>query len=67
MELRAGEPLILVVTSDHDDQLHAHGFEVETSLRAGQAATVTLTGGTPGVYAGETHRPALTLLTIAVR
>ena len=67
VDLPVGQTLTLVVTSDHDDELHAHGFEVEVELKAGVAATVTLTGKDPGVYEVETHHPALTLLTVAVR
>jgi hypothetical protein len=57
----------LVVTSDHDDELHAHGFEVEQEIKAGVPATIALTGKEPGVYEVELHHPALTLLTVAVR
>jgi hypothetical protein len=57
----------VVVTSDHADELHAHGFEVEQEIVAGVPATITLTGKDPGVYEVELHHPALTLLTVAVR
>lgn len=67
VDLPVGQTLTLVVTSDHDDELHAHGFEVQTELEAGVPATVTLTGKDPGVFEVETHHPALTLLTVAVR
>ncbi len=67
VELASGAVLELVVTSDHDDELHAHGFEVEAVLKAGEPTTVRLTGGEAGVYEIETHEPALTLLTVAVR
>ncbi len=67
VDLPVGQTLTLVVTSDHDDQLHAHGFEVEEDIRAGVPATIDLTGKDPGVYEVELHHPALTLLTVAVR
>ena len=67
VDLPVGSTLELSVTSDHDDELHAHGFDVEAQLKAGQATTVRLTGKEPGVYEVETHDPALTLLTVAVR
>lgn len=67
VELPVGSRLELVVTSDHDDELHAHGFEVETEIKAGVPATLRLTAKEPGSYAVETHEPALTLLTVAVR
>ncbi|MGO4598213.1 hypothetical protein [Terrabacter sp. 2RAF25] len=67
VELPVGSTLELVVTSDHDDELHAHGFDVETALKAGAPATLRLTAKEPGSYEVETHEPALTLLTVAVR
>ncbi|EWT00824.1 hypothetical protein N865_13395 [Intrasporangium oryzae NRRL B-24470] len=67
VELGIGQTLELVVTSDHDDELHVHGFEVEAPLKAGTPTTVRLTGTTAGLYEVETHDPALTLLTVAVR
>lgn len=67
VELPVGSTLELSVTSDHDDELHAHGFDVEAPVKAGTATTVRLTAREPGVYEVETHEPALTLLTVAVR
>jgi hypothetical protein len=67
VDLEVGETLTLVVTSDHDDEIHAHGFEVKGRLRAGQPSTITVTGTQPGLYEVETHEPPLRLLMIAVR
>ena len=67
VELPVGSTLELVVTSDHDDELHAHGFEAEAELKAGVPATLRLTPREPGSYEVETHEPALTLFTVAVR
>jgi plastocyanin len=67
VELPVGATLELVVTSDHDDELHAHGFDVEATLKAGVPTTLRLTATEPGVYEVETHEPALTLLSVAVR
>ena len=67
VSLGVGDRLTLVVTSDHDDTLHIHGFDVEKPLTAGRATSVTLTGKQPGVYEVETHHPELRLLKIAVK
>ena len=67
VDLPIGSTLELVVTSDHDDELHAHGFDVEAPLKAGVPTTLRLTGKDAGTYEVETHEPALTLLTVAVR
>jgi len=67
VDLAVGATLTLVVTSDHDDQLHAHGFDVGAKLTAAKPTTIVLTGTDPGVFEVETHHPALTLVTVAVR
>ena len=67
VSLGVGDRLTLLVTSDHDDTLHIHGFDVEEPLTAGAATSVTLTGAQPGVYEVETHHPELRLLKIAGR
>ena len=67
VDLPVGDTLELVVTSDHDDELHAHGFDQEAVLKAGVPTTLRLTATEPGLYEVETHEPALTLLTVAVR
>jgi hypothetical protein len=67
VNLGVGESLTLVVTSDHDDEIHAHGFEVEGRLQAGKPSRITVTGSQPGLYEVETHKPPLRLLMIAVR
>ena len=67
VDLPVGTTLELVVTSDHDDEVHAHGFDEEAALKAGVPTTLRLTAKEPGVYEVETHEPALTLLSVAVR
>lgn len=67
VDLKKGETLTLVVTSDRDDEIHAHGFEVEGTLKAGVPSTITITGTQAGLYEVETHEPPLRLLMIAVR
>jgi hypothetical protein len=67
VDLEKGETLTLVVTSDHDDEIHAHGFDVERKLKAGVPTTITLTGTQPGLFEVETHEPPLRLLMVAVR
>lgn len=67
VDLAVGESLTIRVTSDHEDTLHIHGFEVEKALAPGKATPVTVTGTQPGVYEVETHHPELRLLKIAVQ
>jgi hypothetical protein len=67
VDLAQGERLRLVVTIDHDDEIHAHGFEIEREATAGQPVTLDLTGAEPGLYEVETHHPSLRLLQVLVR
>ena len=65
--LKTGETLRLTVTSDHDDELHPHGFDKEAQLTAGKPTTLDLSTNQPGTYEVETHHPELRLFKIVVR
>lgn len=67
VSITAGQPLTITVTSDRDNTLHAHGFEVEKAVRAGQRLEFTVRGSQSGSYEVELHEPALRLLQVAVR
>ena len=68
VEIGIGQALELTVTTDRDDELHAHGFDgADTALKPGVPRTVRLVGTESGVFEVETHEPALTILTVAVR
>ena len=67
VDLAAGETLRLVITSDSDSEVHAHGFEVSEAVPADTPTTIELTGDAPGVYEVELHHPDLLLLQVAVR
>lgn len=67
VNIAVGESLIIAVTSDHDDTLHAHGFNIEKNITAGQRLEITVKGALPGVYDIELHRVELRLLQVAVR
>jgi plastocyanin len=67
VNINVGESLTIAVTSDHNDQLHAHGFEIEKDIKAGHPLVITVRGAQPGVYDIELHNPELRLLQVAVR
>lgn len=67
VNISVGESLTVTVTSDHDNTLHAHGFDIEQPVKAGQRLDITVRGAQPGVYDIELHNPELRLLQVAVR
>ncbi|HET7475588.1 MAG TPA: hypothetical protein VFJ97_06130 [Dermatophilaceae bacterium] len=67
VDLRVGQTLTLTLTVNHDDRLHAHGFDVEEKVTAGRPLTVALTAEQPGVYEVELHDPELRLFEVAIR
>jgi plastocyanin len=67
VNIAVGESLTVTVTSDHNDTLHAHGFDIEKNIKPGLPVTVTIKGARPGVYEFELHHPELRLFQVAVR
>ena len=67
VNIAVGESLTIAVTSDGDNTLHAHGFDIAKDVKAGQRAEVTIKGAQPGVYEFELHDPELRLFQVAVR
>lgn len=57
----------LQVTSDVDDAVHVHGYDLEEPLEAGRTATIEFVADQQGVFAVETHEGGLELLQLEVR
>ena len=51
----AGAPVRLEVTSDVDEEVHVHGYDLEVPVAAGSTATIELVGDLPGVWEVELH------------
>jgi hypothetical protein len=67
VEVPLGSTVELQVTSDVDDELHVHGFDVEKPLDAGVTITLELLADEAGLYGVETHETELELLQLEVR
>lgn len=69
LEAAAGQRVMLMVTSDIDDSIHAHtsgnGYELEVS--AGETARGTFVAGDPGSYEIESHELEKTIVILNVR
>jgi hypothetical protein len=67
IEVARDSQVRLLVTSDVDDELHIHGYDVEEPLEAGRTTTVELVADQSGVFEVETHEGELALLQLEVR
>lgn len=55
VEVAAGEPVRLVVTSDTAEEVHVHGYDLTLPLEPGEEAVLEFTADLPGVYEVELH------------
>ena len=67
VEVRRGDTVRIVVTSDVDDDVHVHGVEQTAALVAGETATVEFTVDEAGLFEVETHEGDLLLFQLLVR
>lgn len=51
--LDPGTDVELIVTSDVDDHIHVHGYDIFQDVTAGGSATLTFTADIPGVFEVE--------------
>jgi plastocyanin len=63
----AGEHVTLVITSDVADQVHVHGYDLETALSPGQPAEIAFDATIPGVFEVELHEAGTLLLSLQVQ
>lgn len=67
VKVSKGAQVRLLVTSDVDDEVHVHGYDIEKEVSAGQTATVEFTADQTGVFEVETHESNLLLLQLEVK
>ena len=67
VEVRRGDTVRIVVTSDVDDEVHMHGVEQTAALVAGETATVEFTADESGLFEVETHERDLLLFQLLVQ
>jgi hypothetical protein len=65
-KVKKGEPILLVVITDTDNELHIHGAGIEKVTSAGKPTQVPLTFDEVGSYEVELHDPELLLTKIVV-
>jgi len=58
--------LRLKITSDRNDEVHVHGYDVEIPVKAGASVTKDITLEQVGRFEIESHDPPLTILQLVV-
>jgi hypothetical protein len=61
-----GTHVTLVVTRDVADEVHVHGYDVESELEPGTPAELSFDATVPGVFEVELHESGTVLLTLQV-
>jgi len=67
VKLAEGSQVQLLVSSDVDDEVHVHGYDIEKEVAAGQSVTIDFTANQTGVFEVETHESDLLLLQLQVQ
>lgn len=64
--LTKGTILRLKITSDRDDEVHVHGYDVEIPVRSGASVTKDITLEQVGRFEIESHDPQFTIVQLVV-
>lgn len=64
--VKAGDTVVIEVTSDKADELHVHGYDKTLALPAGQPTRLELLANIPGQFDVELHSTHLLLFTLRV-
>ena len=67
VDLDKGEPFVLDITSDRDDEVHVHGFDIEIEVEAGDHVQVPMTADRTGRFEVESHHPEMLIVTLQIR
>jgi hypothetical protein len=62
VEVATGDHVHLRVTSDHADEVHVHGYDIEKEVSAGGTVTIDFTADIPGQFEVEAHKLSPPLL-----
>lgn len=61
IQVRQREKVTLKITTDHDDELHLHGYDLQLKLKAGEKATLSFEASHSGRFEFELHHAHLEL------
>jgi hypothetical protein len=66
VSLAKGTTLVLTITSDHADEVHVHGYDVEIPVTSGATVTKEILLDQVGRFEVESHEPQFTILQLTV-
>lgn len=66
VELSLGEEVVLRVTSDVDEEIHVHGYDLYEDIPAGGTGEVSFTADLPGAYEVELQQAGRPLVQLRV-
>lgn len=56
MQVHEGDPVVIRVRSDGNDELHLHGYDLERKLKAGETASLQFDARRSGHFGLELHQ-----------
>jgi hypothetical protein len=66
-DAQKGRPIALVVHSDIADEIHLHGYDLHTDVKAGGTATIRFKADIAGVFEAELEGRKLQILELTVK
>lgn len=67
VDVKLGSVVVIEVTSDVNDEIHVHGYDITQPVTAGQPARVEVQATIPGQFEVETHDSGQLLLVLRVQ
>jgi hypothetical protein len=61
-----GDAILFEVSSDIDDEIHVHGYDVSKTVAAGKTVTFEIPAAIEGVFEAESHHGATPIAEITV-
>ena len=66
IEVSKGEKIVFEVSSDIDDEIHVHGYDIEKPVAAGKTVRFDIPATIEGVFEAESHHGAAQIAEITV-
>jgi hypothetical protein len=66
IEVAKGEEIVFEVSSDIDDEIHMHGYDVTEDVAAGRSVTFKVPATIEGVFEVESHHGAAQIAEVTV-